>query len=132
MDDTEVLLEQIEHACRRMKMAQSTFGRLAVNDGKLVARLQQGGRVTVQTVERVHRFIEEQGGTTADALLGGTVITETVFSRRGIGRIVVEAVDGRDIPVVLLAVVVSATVFVVINFVVDLLYGVLDPRVRIA
>jgi len=71
MDDTEVLLEQIEHACRRMKMAQSTFGRLAVNDGKLVARLQQGGRVTVQTVERVHRFIEEQGGTTADALRSG-------------------------------------------------------------
>ena len=71
MNDAEVLLEQIDHACRRMKMAQSTFGRLAVNDGKLVTRLQQGGRVTIQTVERVHRFIEEQGGASADALRSG-------------------------------------------------------------
>jgi len=71
MDDTAVLLEQIEYACRRMRMAQSTFGRLAVNDGKLVSRLQQGGRVTVQTVERVHRFIEEQGGTSQAALRSG-------------------------------------------------------------
>ena len=71
MDDTQALLEQIEHSCRRLKMAQSTFGRLAVNDGKLVQRLQQGGRVTVQTVERVHRFIEEQDGTSASALRSG-------------------------------------------------------------
>ncbi|MEZ5709900.1 MAG: hypothetical protein R3E02_10990 [Blastomonas sp.] len=71
MDDTQILLEQIEQACRRMQMAQSTFGRLAVNDGKLVSRLQQGGRVTVQTVERVHRFIEEQGGASAVALRSG-------------------------------------------------------------
>ncbi|WP_417620714.1 hypothetical protein [Parasphingorhabdus sp.] len=71
MDDTEALLTQIEHACRRMKMAQSTFGRLSVNDGKLVSRLQQGGRVTIQTVDRVHRFIEEQGGTSAVALRSG-------------------------------------------------------------
>ena len=71
MEDAAILLEQIEHACRRLKMAQSTFGRLAVNDGKLVTRLQQGGRVTLQTVERVHRFIEESGGTSADALRSG-------------------------------------------------------------
>lgn len=71
MTDAEALLEQIEHACRRMKMAQSTFGRLAVNDGKLVTRLQQGGNVTVHTVERVHRFIEEQGGASASALRSG-------------------------------------------------------------
>lgn len=60
--DAEVLLGQIEQACRQFKMAQSTFGRLAVNDGKLVPRLQQGGRVTLNTVERVHRFIEMHGG----------------------------------------------------------------------
>ncbi|MDB5682831.1 MAG: hypothetical protein JWM75_529 [Sphingomonas bacterium] len=62
MTDGEVLLAQIEEACRRLKIAQSTFGRQAVNDGKFVNRLQQGGRVTLQTVERVHRFIESQGG----------------------------------------------------------------------
>lgn len=70
-------------------------------------------------------------GTTAGLLLGGTVITETVFSRVGVGRIVVEAVDGRDVPVVLLAVVVSASVFVIINFVVDLLYPVIDKRISV-
>ncbi len=66
--DAAVLLEQIEQACRHLKMAQSTFGRLAVNDGKLVTRLQQGGRVTLTTVERVHRFIEAQGGSPMDTL----------------------------------------------------------------
>lgn len=66
--DTETLLAQIEQACRQLKMAQTTFGRLAVNDGKLVSRLQQGARVTLHTVDRVHRFIEAQGGTHATAL----------------------------------------------------------------
>jgi hypothetical protein len=66
--DTETLLAQIDQACRQLKMAQTTFGRLAVNDGKLVNRLQQGARVTVSTVDRVHRFIEAQGGAQASAL----------------------------------------------------------------
>lgn len=68
MDDAAVLLAQIEAACRQLKMAQTTFGRLAVNDGKLVTRLQQGGQVTLHTVERVHRFIEAQTGAQAGAL----------------------------------------------------------------
>jgi hypothetical protein len=62
MTDAETLLAQIDEACRRLKIAQTTFGRQAVNDGKLVSRLQQGGRVTIQTVNRVHRFIAQQGG----------------------------------------------------------------------
>ena len=68
MSDAETLLAQIEDACRRLKIAQTTFGRQAVNDGKFVTRLQQGGRVTMQTVERVHRFIEEQGGPSSQRL----------------------------------------------------------------
>lgn len=68
MDDAQTLLDQIEQACRRLKIAQTTFGRQAVNDGKFVNRLQQGGRVTIQTVERVHKFIEDQGGETAAVL----------------------------------------------------------------
>src|SRR5882724_2993273 len=67
-NDTDTLLSQIDQACRQLKMAQTTFGRLAVNDGKLVNRLQQGARVTLGTVERVHRFIEAQGGPHASAL----------------------------------------------------------------
>lgn len=69
--DAASLLEQIELACRRMRMAPSTFGRLAVNDGKLVTRLQHGGKVTLQTVERVHRFIEQSGGATMADLRTG-------------------------------------------------------------
>jgi SAM-dependent methyltransferase len=55
--DSQSLLQEISGYCRRVGMAESTFGRLAVNDGKLVSRLRFGGRVTVETVERVRNFI---------------------------------------------------------------------------
>ncbi len=55
---SETLLRDITEYCRRTRMAESTFGRLAVNDGKLVSRLRLGGRVTTDTVERVRGFIE--------------------------------------------------------------------------
>jgi SAM-dependent methyltransferase len=54
---SETLLNDIAEYCRRAKMAESTFGRLAVNDGKLVSRLRLGGRVRTDTVERVRAFI---------------------------------------------------------------------------
>jgi hypothetical protein len=54
---SETLLRDIADFCRRARMAESTFGRLAVNDGKLVSRLRLGGRVTTDTVDRVHAFI---------------------------------------------------------------------------
>lgn len=60
----------------------------------------------------------------------GAVTTETVFSRVGIGRLAQEAVLAQDIPVVLAIVVIAAAAFVLVNLVVDLLYLVLDPRVR--
>jgi hypothetical protein len=60
--DAETLLEQIYKACRSYGIAETTFGRRAVNDGKLVTRLQSGGRVTLQTVERVLAFIEQLHG----------------------------------------------------------------------
>ncbi|HTW72003.1 MAG TPA: hypothetical protein VME47_19105, partial [Acetobacteraceae bacterium] len=55
---SETLLREIADYCRRARMAESTFGRLAVNDGKLVSRLRLGGRVTGETVARVRGFIE--------------------------------------------------------------------------
>lgn len=70
------------------------------------------------------------GGWTAGALLSGTVVVETVFSRPGIGRLLVTAVLGRDLPVVIGIVVVTATLFTVINLGVDLLYRLIDPRLR--
>ncbi|MGB5081323.1 MAG: hypothetical protein WBO23_11345 [Burkholderiales bacterium] len=55
----EQLLGEIADYCRRVGMAESTFGRRAVNDGKLVSRLRIGGRVTMETVERVRTFMSE-------------------------------------------------------------------------
>lgn len=63
-------------------------------------------------------------------LVGGAVVTETVFGRPGIGQLTAQAVANRDTPVLLAVVVISAVTFVVINLIVDLLYPVLDARLR--
>jgi peptide/nickel transport system permease protein len=63
-------------------------------------------------------------------LLGGVVVTETIFSWPGIGKLTVDAIFARDFPVVQGAILVTATLFVLINLVTDLLYAVLDPRLR--
>lgn len=70
MTAAEILLAQVRDACAKLGVAPTTFGRLAVNDGKLVGRLEQGGRVTRSTIERVHRFIEEKGAAPAGSLRG--------------------------------------------------------------
>jgi peptide/nickel transport system permease protein len=64
------------------------------------------------------------------ALIGGAVVTETVFAYPGMGLLVVTAIQARDFPVVQSFVVVSATVVVLLNLGVDLLYFYLDPRLR--
>lgn len=63
-------------------------------------------------------------------LIGGAVVTETVFGRAGIGRITVDAVSNQDTPVLQAVVLLTALVFVVVNLLVDLIYPVLDPRLR--
>jgi peptide/nickel transport system permease protein len=65
-------------------------------------------------------------------LLGGAVITETIFAWPGVGRLAVQAIYNRDYPVVQAAVFFLASVFVLVNLVVDLLYTYLDPRVKLA
>jgi peptide/nickel transport system permease protein len=64
------------------------------------------------------------------ALLGGAVIVETVFAWPGVGSAVVEAIQNRDYSVIQAVVLVIASVFVVVNLAVDLLYAYLDPRIR--
>jgi peptide/nickel transport system permease protein len=66
------------------------------------------------------------------ALLSGAVVTETVFNWPGIGTLALRAIQQRDYPVLQGVVLVSAVLFVVINGIVDLLYRLLDPRVRLA
>jgi peptide/nickel transport system permease protein len=65
------------------------------------------------------------------ALLGGAVITETIFAWPGFGQLMVNAILFRDFPVIQAAIVVTAVFFLVINFFVDIAYKLLDPRVRI-
>jgi ABC-type dipeptide/oligopeptide/nickel transport system permease component len=62
-------------------------------------------------------------------LLGGAVVTETVFAWPGLGRLLVQSILARDFPVVQAAVLLLATTFVAINLVTDLIYGLLDPRI---
>jgi len=70
-------------------------------------------------------------GLEAGQLLGGAVITETIFAWPGLGRLTVQALLNRDFPVVLAAVFVISVTYTLINLAVDLLYGWLDPRVRL-
>lgn len=63
-------------------------------------------------------------------LLGGAILTETIFSWPGMGTWTYQAILGRDYPIVQASVLVSATIYVFINLAVDLIYMVLDPRVR--
>ncbi|MCU1515249.1 MAG: peptide transporter, permease component [Microbacteriaceae bacterium] len=69
-------------------------------------------------------------GITFGQLLAGAVITETVFSRPGLGSMTQRAVQSQDLPVVQFMVVLAAVVFVTINLVVDALYPIIDPRIR--
>jgi peptide/nickel transport system permease protein len=63
-------------------------------------------------------------------LLGGAVITETIFSWPGIGRLAIQSIYSRDYPIVQSVVFMTAVMFVVLNLLVDVAYGILDPRIR--
>lgn len=72
-----------------------------------------------------------QSGLLIAGLLGGLVITETLFQIPGFGKLIVTAIFERDFITVQGAVLVSALLVVLVNFLVDVLYGVLDPRIRV-
>jgi len=74
--------------------------------------------------------IVTQLGIELGTLLSGAIITETVFAWPGIGRLAVQVVYDRDVPVVEAVVLLAATIFTLVNVLVDLLYATLDPRVR--
>ena len=64
-------------------------------------------------------------------LLGGAVVTETIFAWPGIGRLVVEAIFNRDFPIVQGVVLVVSLAFVIVNLLVDVVYVLIDPRIRV-
>ncbi|OYD07312.1 peptide ABC transporter permease [Paludifilum halophilum] len=63
-------------------------------------------------------------------LLGGAVLTETIFSWPGVGQYLVDAINNRDYPVIQSGILIIATLFVLINLIVDLLYAAVDPRIQ--
>jgi peptide/nickel transport system permease protein len=65
------------------------------------------------------------------ALVGGSVVVETVFAWPGVGWLMIQAIEARDLPVIRAAVLVLAVFIVAINFIVDVLYTLLDPRIRL-
>ncbi|MFC4802926.1 nickel ABC transporter permease [Neobacillus sp. GCM10023253] len=64
------------------------------------------------------------------SLLGGTVIVETIFSWPGIGRLIIDAINQRDYPVIQGGVIFLAVIMVVVNLIVDLSYSLIDPRIK--
>jgi peptide/nickel transport system permease protein len=65
------------------------------------------------------------------ALLGGAIVTESVFSLPGMGRLAIRSVTDSDLPVLVGTTLVAAVFIVMANTIVDIVYGVLDPRVRV-
>lgn len=64
------------------------------------------------------------------ALIGGAVLTETIFAWPGLGRLIVQSIESRDFPVVQGAIFIFAVALIIINLVTDLLYAYIDPRIR--
>ena len=69
-------------------------------------------------------------GLQVGTLMGGAVLTETIFSWPGIGKWLIDAISRRDYPVVQNGILLVALLVIVTNFVVDILYGVVNPRIR--
>ena len=63
-------------------------------------------------------------------LLGGTIITEKVFAINGVGRLMIDAIAARDFPMVQGSVLLVATLFVLVNLLVDIIYTYIDPRIK--
>ncbi len=63
-------------------------------------------------------------------LLGGAILTETIFAWPGVGRYIYDAIGSRDYPVIQSGILIVAFIFVMINLLVDLLYGLIDPRIK--
>jgi peptide/nickel transport system permease protein len=69
-------------------------------------------------------------GTATGYMLGGSFVVETIFRVPGIGYLSIQAINQRDYPVIQGTTLLLATVFILVNLVVDLMYGALDPRIR--
>jgi peptide/nickel transport system permease protein len=93
--------------------------------------LAEGRVIAKHTLRNAAIPIVTLAGLEAGQLLGGAVITETIFAWPGLGRLTVQALLNRDFPVVMAAVSFTSVVYTLMNLGVDLAYGWLDPRIRV-
>ncbi|NTW40272.1 MAG: ABC transporter permease [Cellulomonadaceae bacterium] len=118
-----------------LRLLNSTFAELRHDDFVRTARAKGVGRTRLVLRHMLPNALVPVitvAGINLGILVGGTVVLEMVFNWPGLGRLVIQAVSQRDFPVVQAGVVLIAVLFVVINLVVDLLYAVIDPRVRLS
>jgi ABC-type dipeptide/oligopeptide/nickel transport system permease component len=85
--------------------------------------------VTIHAMKNALLPVLTVAGLQLAGVLNGAVVIETVFSRQGIGFLVVQAILTKDYPVVQGVVLVGASVYILVNLTVDILYGVVDPRI---
>jgi peptide/nickel transport system permease protein len=122
------------YAARVARLTRSAVLDVLNEEYILTARakgLSEGRVVGKHTLRNSAIPIITLAGLEAGQLLGGAVITETIFAWPGLGRLTVQALLNRDFPVVLAAVSITSVIYTLMNLLVDLLYGWLDPRVRV-
>jgi peptide/nickel transport system permease protein len=116
-----------------VRLMDSSFGQQEDEDYVRTARSKGTGRLTVVLRHMLPNAllpVITVMGIHLGALLGGAVVIESVFNWPGLGQLVIDSVRNRDFPVVVAALLVVSVIFVVVNLIVDLLYSVIDPRVR--
>ena len=107
-----------------LEVLQSDYIRTARSKG-----LRRGTILFVHALKNAMIPLLTQFGTSFGALLGGAIVTEQVFVINGVGTYLVAAINSRNYPVVQSTVLVIATLFIVVNLIVDLVYCVVDPRI---
>ena len=115
------------------RMTRSTMLEVLREDYIRTARskgLDQNTILTVHALKNAMLPVLTLAAISLGHLLNGTVILETIFTLPGIGRYLVDAIFNRDYPVVQTIVLLLGVLFVVLNLITDILYGVLDPRIR--
>ena len=121
------------YAARMARLTRSSVLDTLGEDYILTARAKGLAELIVvakHTLKNAAIPIVTLAGLETGQLLGGAVITETIFAWPGVGRLTVQALLNRDFPVVLAAVFVASLTYTLINLTVDLLYGWIDPRTR--
>ncbi|SMQ85454.1 peptide/nickel transport system permease protein [Devosia lucknowensis] len=118
-----------------LRLFNTFFDELRSNDWVRTARARGVGRLRLVMRHLLPNAILPVitvAGINLGILVGGTVVLEMVFNWPGLGRLIVQGVTQRDYPIVQAGVVTIAVIFILINAVVDILYGLLDPRVRLS